>query len=53
MMERDPICGMDVDRERAAAQSEYSGRTFYFCSTACKSQFDKNPIRYARQPVSQ
>jgi Cu+-exporting ATPase len=53
MMARDPICGMDVDRDQAAARSEHGGRTFYFCSMACKTQFDKNPAQYDRQPVSQ
>lgn len=49
-MERDPICGMDIERERAAGHSEYDGRTYYFCSPGCKAQFDKAPAHYERQP---
>ena len=30
-MAQDPVCGMDVQPEQAAGQSEYQGRTFYFC----------------------
>ena len=30
-MTQDPVCGMDVQPEQAAGQSEYQGRTFYFC----------------------
>src|SRR5438445_12305838 len=31
-MERDPVCGTEVDRDNAPAKSNYQGRTFYFCS---------------------
>lgn len=43
---RDPVCGMDVDPERAAGKSEYQGQTYYFCSPGCKSAFDKEPEKY-------
>ena len=36
----DPICGMSVDPERAAATSERDGKTYYFCSQFCKEKFD-------------
>jgi YHS domain-containing protein len=39
---------MEVQPERAAGQSEYQGRTFYFCSDACKVRFDKEPQKYAK-----
>ena len=42
----DPVCGMSVESETAAAQSQYQGRTFYFCSAQCKKQFDADPGRY-------
>jgi Cu+-exporting ATPase len=38
---------MDVQPEQAAGQSEYRGRTYYFCAANCKQQFDKEPQRYA------
>ena len=43
----DPVCNMKIDTERAAATSEYQGRTYYFCSTGCKQAFDSDPQRYA------
>jgi Cu+-exporting ATPase len=46
-MAKDPICGMDVDPNKAAGTSEHEGEVFYFCSTACKETFDKDPHRYA------
>lgn len=47
-MARDPVCGMQVDERRAAGQSEYKGKTYYFCSAGCKAAFDQNPERYAK-----
>ena len=41
--ETDPVCGMQVDPANAAGRSEHDGRTYYFCSVACKSRFDASP----------
>jgi YHS domain-containing protein len=45
-MKRDPVCGMMVDEGKTKLKSEHDGVTFYFCSTGCKSAFDKDPHRY-------
>jgi Cu+-exporting ATPase len=42
----DPICGMDVEPENAAAKSEYEGKTYYFCCEDCKQEFDSHPQQY-------
>jgi Cu+-exporting ATPase len=42
----DPVCKMEVNPASAAAQSEWGGQTFYFCSTECKRKFDAEPERY-------
>ena len=39
----DPICGMTVDSQAAAAKREYAGKTYYFCGTACAKAFDVKP----------
>ncbi len=49
---KDPICGMDVDEERAKAagrMSEYHGKKYYFCSDSCKQRFEKDRKRYAAE----
>ena len=46
-MEIDPICKMKVDPSKAAGESEYQGKTYYFCSAGCKQKFDANPAQYA------
>jgi len=40
---KDPVCDMEVSPARAAARSEYGGRTYYFCSPICKEKFDQDP----------
>ena len=42
----DPVCGMQVDEQGAAGQSEHHGRIYYFCSVGCKERFDQNPGQY-------
>ena len=46
-MERDVVCGMQVDPSKAAGTSEYNGKTYYFCAKNCKTKFDANPAKYA------
>jgi len=44
IMAKDPVCGMQVDKEKAAATSVYKGKTYYFCNPGvCKAHFDKDP----------
>jgi len=31
-MATDPVCGMEVDPEHAAASAVYRGKTYYFCA---------------------
>jgi YHS domain-containing protein len=45
---KDLVCGMDIDSEDAAGQSDYQGKTYYFCAPGCKRRFDSNPQEYAK-----
>ena len=47
-MERDVVCGMQVEPSKAAGTSQYNGKTNYFCSGSCKTKFDADPARYAK-----
>jgi YHS domain-containing protein len=47
-MEKDVVCGMQVDPKNAAGQSEYQGKTYYFCSPGCKRKFDANPAQFVQ-----
>ena len=37
-MATDPVCGMAIERERAAS-AERDGETFFFCSRGCREEF--------------
>lgn len=47
-MERDVVCGMQVDPAKAVGSSTYEGKTFYFCSASCKAKFDANPRQFVK-----
>jgi YHS domain-containing protein len=44
----DPVCHMDIVATSAAANSEYEGLTFYFCSTQCQEAFAADPVGVLR-----
>jgi P-type Cu+ transporter len=44
--EVDPVCGMKVLPEKAAASVEHAGRTWYFCSEGCKTKFQADPHKF-------
>lgn len=42
----DPVCGMIVEIASARHQMKYDGREFYFCCSACKRLFERDPQEY-------
>jgi P-type Cu+ transporter len=46
-MERDLVCGMSVDPEKAAAKLEHAGHSYYFCGAGCARRFAENPEKFA------
>jgi Uncharacterized conserved protein len=47
IMPIDLVCGMKV-KENSPLKSDFKGKTYYFCSEQCKTEFDKNPLKYIR-----
>ena len=45
-MERDPVCGMNVEPAKTAATRQLGGKTYYFCAPVCKTTFDADPAKY-------
>jgi P-type Cu+ transporter len=45
-VERDPVCGMVVDPQKAAARVEHAGHTYYFCAQGCARRFEQAPEKY-------
>lgn len=46
----DPACEMVVSAARAKALLDRGGRTYLFCSAACRDAFASDPSRYLRAP---
>ena len=47
-MMKDPVCGMQVDENKAPATSTYQGKKYSFCGQECKNKFDQNPQQYVQ-----
>jgi Cu+-exporting ATPase len=46
MKVKDPVCGMEIESEKALAKREHMGKTFYFDTQDCVNKFDADPHRY-------
>jgi Cu+-exporting ATPase len=38
-MATDPFCGGSFDQDKAAANYDFRGVTYYFCSSTCRDKF--------------
>jgi len=47
-MVTDPVCKMTIEEKDAVGSSTYKGETYYFCSSVCKEDFDKNPETFLK-----
>ncbi|HUC54900.1 MAG TPA: heavy metal translocating P-type ATPase [Candidatus Cybelea sp.] len=47
---KDPVCGMAVAPERAAAKVEHAEKTYYFCSKGCAVRFSSEPEKFLATP---
>lgn len=47
----DPVCGMPLALDETAAQVEYGGWAYFFCSDACHKLFVAAPKRYSSSPA--
>lgn len=45
----DPVCGKQVAPQTAVGRYKYKGKTYYFCSKACRAAFAKHPEKYLKQ----
>src|SRR5258706_6027653 len=49
-MHKDPVCGMMVATEKAAAKVEHARKTYYFCSKHCSKRFSREPEKFLAAP---
>jgi len=50
-LERDPVCGMNVNPASAKYVHEHARKTYYFCSAGCAEKFKAQPQRYLNNPA--
>jgi Cu+-exporting ATPase len=50
-LERDPVCGMNVNPASAKYVHEHARKTYYFCSASCAEKFKAQPQRYLNNPA--
>lgn len=43
-MVTDPVCGMRIDQDDAAAWADHDGERYWFCSEACRATFTADPV---------
>jgi Cu+-exporting ATPase len=52
VLEKDPVCGMQVDPVKARATFEHGGRKYFFCCAGCAQKFQAAPEKYLHpQPL--
>lgn len=49
----DPVCGMTVEPDTAAAAWEHDGTVYYFCSVGCMERFREDPVRFVSMDPSE
>lgn len=45
----DPVCGMDVDMDKAKFNYEWKDQTYYFCAKICREKFASAPDTYLKE----
>ncbi len=45
-LERDPVCGMNVNPATAKHVYQHNGKNFYFCCAGCVEKFKADPAKY-------
>ena len=51
-LEKDPVCGMNVNPGSARHVHEHAGKKYYFCCGHCLQKFAANPGQYLNRPAS-
>ena len=50
-LERDPVCGMNVNPATAKHVHEHAGNKMYFCCGGCVEKFKSDPAKYLNKPA--
>ena len=50
--QKDPVCGMQMEPDEVVSETNYEGKSYYFCSNECRTKWDVDPARYAHEMAS-
>src|ERR1700690_1161312 len=50
-LERDPVCGMNVNPATAKHVHDHGGKNYYFCCAPCVEKFKADPAKYLTEPA--
>ncbi|MFQ5428199.1 MAG: heavy metal translocating P-type ATPase [Thermodesulfobacteriota bacterium] len=51
-MTQDPVCGMTVEKSKAAGSFLYKEKQYFFCSLKCKEKFTSNPREFLSEAAA-
>jgi len=51
-LERDPVCGMNVNPATAKHTYQHAGKKYYFCCAGCAEKFRVDPQEYLNKPAT-
>ncbi len=43
---KDPVCGMEIDKDQAYSMTRRQGKQIFFCSEDCQNKFNADSKRY-------
>ncbi len=43
---KDPVCGMEINKDQAFGMTQKGGKQIYFCSENCQNKFNAEPNKY-------
>src|SRR5579864_2754745 len=50
-LERDPVCGMNVNPTTAKYVHQHADKRYYFCCAGCAEKFKAHPEEYLNKPA--
>lgn len=50
-LQKDLVCGMDVDETKAELKATYAGVSYYFCSLECQETFRRLAKVFAKGTI--
>ena len=47
-LNKDPVCGKRINRNKAHIAIEYQGQEYLLCCPVCQAEFERAPEKYTR-----